>query len=149
MGWVSSLLDDCTVITVPLAFAPDAAYEAIDAGIKEIIIITEGIPRKDAAAIVEYAELHGARMIGPNCLGIIVPDVCRFGSLGGPAVDCRKAFGPGVVDMCATCVQSFESSGPGGTVHERTLDLDLLMLRHAWSCVSPCSPCWPASAAGT
>jgi succinyl-CoA synthetase alpha subunit len=90
---------DGTVITVPLAFAPDAAYEAIDAGIKEIIIITEGIPRRDASAIVEYAELHGARLIGPNCLGLIVPDVCRFGSLGGPAVDCRKAFKPGVVGV--------------------------------------------------
>jgi succinyl-CoA synthetase alpha subunit len=90
---------DGSVITVPLAFAPDAAFEAIDAGIKLLVIITEGIPRKDAAAVVEYADLHGARVIGPNCLGVIVPDVCRFGSLGGPAVDCRKAFKPGVVGV--------------------------------------------------
>ena len=90
---------DGAVITVPLAAAPDAAYEAIDAGIKLIIIITEGIPRKDAAQIVEYAGIHGARVIGPNCLGIIVPNVCRFGSLGGPAVDCRKAFTPGNVGV--------------------------------------------------
>jgi succinyl-CoA synthetase alpha subunit len=90
---------DGTVITVPLGFAPDAAYEAIDAGIKLLVIITEGIPRKDASAIIEYATLHGARVIGPNCLGIIVPDVCRFGSLGGPAVDCRKAFKPGIVGV--------------------------------------------------
>jgi succinyl-CoA synthetase alpha subunit len=90
---------DGAVITVPLAFAPDAAYEAIDAGIKLIVIITEGIPRRDASAIIEYASLHGARVIGPNCLGIIVPEVCRFGSLGGPAVDCRKAFKPGIVGV--------------------------------------------------
>ncbi len=90
---------DGTVITVPLAFAPDAAFEAIDAGIKLLVIITEGIPRRDAAAVIEYADLHGARVIGPNCLGLIVPDVCRFGSLGGPAVDCRKAFKPGVVGV--------------------------------------------------
>jgi len=90
---------DGSVITVPLAFAPDAAYEAIDAGIKLIVIITEGIPRKDATQIVEYAAIHGARVIGPNCLGVIVPDVCRFGSLGGPAVDCRKAFKPGPVGV--------------------------------------------------
>jgi len=90
---------DGAVITVPLQFAPDAAFEAIDAGIKNIVIITEGIPRKDASQIVEYANEHGARMIGPNCLGIIVPDVCRFGSLGGPAVDARKAFRPGVVGV--------------------------------------------------
>ena len=90
---------DGAVITVPLAFAPDAAFEAIDAGIKEIVIITEGIPRRDASQIIEYADLHGARVIGPNCLGVITPDVCRFGSLGGPAVDCRKAFKPGIVGV--------------------------------------------------
>jgi succinyl-CoA synthetase alpha subunit len=90
---------DGAVITVPLQFAPDAAFEAIDAGIKLIVIITEGIPRKDAPQIIEYANLHGARLIGPNCLGVIIPDVCRFGSLGGPAVDCRKAFKPGVVGV--------------------------------------------------
>jgi succinyl-CoA synthetase alpha subunit len=90
---------DGAVITVPLAFAPDAAFEAIEAGIKLIVIITEGIPRKDATQIVEFGNLHGARLIGPNCLGVIVPDVCRFGSLGGPAVDCRKAFKPGPVGV--------------------------------------------------
>ena len=90
---------DGSVITVPLGFAPDAAFEAIDAGIKLIVIITEGIPRRDASAIIEYATQNGVRVIGPNCLGIIVPDVCRFGSLGGPAVDCRKAFKPGIVGV--------------------------------------------------
>ncbi len=90
---------DGAVITVPAAFARDAAFEAIDAGIKLLAIITEGIPRKDAVQIIEFATLHGARVIGPNCLGVIVPDVCRFGSLGGPAVDCRKAFKPGVVGV--------------------------------------------------
>ncbi len=90
---------DGTVITVPLAFAADAAYEAIDAGVKLLVIITEGIPRRDASAVIEYAGMHGARVIGPNCLGVIIPDVCRFGSLGGPAVDCRKAFKPGVVGV--------------------------------------------------
>ncbi|MFM8413001.1 MAG: CoA-binding protein, partial [Alphaproteobacteria bacterium] len=90
---------DGSVITVPAAFAADAALEAIDAGIKLLVIITEGIPRRDASMLIEYATLHGARVIGPNCLGIIIPDVCRFGSLGGPAVDCRKAFKPGVVGV--------------------------------------------------
>src|SRR5262249_28655482 len=88
---------DRSVITVPLGVAPDAAFEAIDAGIRLIVAITEGIPGRDASAIIEYAGQHGVRVIGPNCLGIIVPDVCRFGSLGGPAVDCRKAFKPGLV----------------------------------------------------
>src|SRR6185295_7492470 len=90
---------DGAVITVPAPFAADAAFEAIDAGIKLIVIITEGIPRRDAAQIVEFAQNHGARLIGPNCLGVITPEVCRFGSLGGPAVDCRKAFKPGCVGV--------------------------------------------------
>ncbi len=90
---------DGSVITVPAAFAADAAFEAIDAGIKLLVIITEGIPRRDAAALIEYGQAHGTRVIGPNCLGVIVPDVCRFGSLGGPAVDCRKAFKPGIVGV--------------------------------------------------
>ncbi len=90
---------DGTVITVPAAFALDAALEAIDAGIRLLVIITEGIPRRDASALIEAASLRGARVIGPNCLGVIVPDVCRFGSLGGPAVDCRKAFKPGIVGV--------------------------------------------------
>src|SRR5262249_31350782 len=90
---------DGAVVTGPAAFARDACFEAIDAGIKLVVIITEGIARKDATQIVEYATLHGARVIGPNCLGVIIPDVCRFGSLGGPAVDCRKAFKPGIVGV--------------------------------------------------
>ncbi|MFI5305806.1 MAG: CoA-binding protein [Polyangiales bacterium] len=90
---------DGSVITVPWRFAADAAFEAIDAGIKLVVIITEGIPRKDASQVIEYADMHGARVIGPNCLGVMVPEVCRFGSLGGPAVDCRKAFTPGKVGV--------------------------------------------------
>ncbi|MGH7803900.1 MAG: succinate--CoA ligase subunit alpha [Candidatus Binatia bacterium] len=90
---------DGAVVTVPAGFATDACFEAIDAGIKLVVIITEGITRRDASKIIEYATIHGARVIGPNCLGVIIPDVCRFGSLGGPAVDCRKAFKPGVVGV--------------------------------------------------
>jgi succinyl-CoA synthetase alpha subunit len=90
---------DGSIITVPWRGSLDAAFEAIDAGIKLIVIITEGIPRRDASQIIEYAGIHGARVIGPNCLGVMVPEVCRFGSLGGPAVDCRKAFAPGKVGV--------------------------------------------------
>src|SRR5438477_4427082 len=90
---------DGSVITVPAPFTRDAALEAIENGIKLIVIITEGIPRKDASALIEFADIHGARVIGPNCLGVMVPEVCRFGSLGGPAVDCRKAFRPGRVGV--------------------------------------------------
>ena len=92
---------DGTVITVPLAFAPDAAFEAIDAGIKlSSIIITEGIPRQGRLAGHRVRRACTARGSSDRtACGVIIPDVCRFGSLGGPAVDCRKAFKPGIVGV--------------------------------------------------
>ena len=61
-----------SVVTVPPAFTKDAVFEAIENGIKLIVIVTERIPRRDVGEIVELATLRGARIIGPNCLGIIV-----------------------------------------------------------------------------
>src|SRR5215218_5454292 len=69
---------DGSVITVPPAFTKDAALEAIANGVKLVVIVTERIPRGDVAVMVEYARMHGARIIGPNCLGIIVPDVIKM-----------------------------------------------------------------------
>jgi succinyl-CoA synthetase alpha subunit len=66
---------DGSVVTVPPAFTKDAVFEAIEHGIELIVIVTERIPRRDVAEMVELAGLRGARIIGPNCLGIIVPDV--------------------------------------------------------------------------
>jgi len=75
---------DGSVITVPPAFTKDAALEAIENGIKLIVIVTERIPRRDVAEMVELADMRGARIIGPNCLGLIVPGVCKMGGIGGP-----------------------------------------------------------------
>ena len=60
---------DGSVVTVPPAFTKDAVFEAIEAGVKIIVIVTERIPRYDVAQMVELAALRGARIIGPNCLG--------------------------------------------------------------------------------
>ena len=49
--------------------------------------------------MVELADLHGARIIGPNCLGIIVPDVIKMGGIGGPAKDAAKAYSPGPIGV--------------------------------------------------
>src|SRR6201747_135824 len=76
---------DGSVVTVPPAFTKDAVLEAVANGIKLGVIVTERIPRRDVAQMVEFADLHGARIIGPNCLGIIVPDVIKMGGIGGPA----------------------------------------------------------------
>ncbi len=88
-----------SVITVPPAFTRDAAFEAIENGIKLIVIVTERIPRLEVAQIVELAEMRGARIIGPNCLGLITPGKCKMGGIGGPAADTRKAYQPGPVGV--------------------------------------------------
>jgi succinyl-CoA synthetase alpha subunit len=74
-------------------------FEAIENGVRLIVIVTERIPRRDVAQMVELASLRGARIIGPNCLGIIVPDVIKMGGIGGPAKDAAKAYTPGPVGV--------------------------------------------------
>jgi succinyl-CoA synthetase alpha subunit len=90
---------DGSVVTVPPAFTKDAVFEAILNGIKLIVIVTERIPRGDVAQMVELANMEGARIIGPNCLGLIVPEVCKMGGIGGPAKDAAKAYAPGRVGV--------------------------------------------------
>src|SRR3954449_4264044 len=90
---------DGSVVTVPPAFTRDAVFEAIVRGIKLVVIVTERIPRRDVAQMVELADRHEARIIGPNCLGLIVPEVCKMGGIGGPAKDAAKAYTPGPVGV--------------------------------------------------
>ncbi len=90
---------DGSVVTVPPAFTKDAVFEAIENGIKLIVIVTERIPRADVAQMVELATLRGARIIGPNCLGIIVPDVIKMGGIGGPARNAAQAYTPGPIGV--------------------------------------------------
>src|SRR6266571_620582 len=90
---------DGSVVTVPPAFTKDAIFEAIEAGVKLLVIVTERIPRYDVAQMVELAGLRGARIIGPNCLGVIVPGVCKMGGIGGPAKDAAKAYAAGPVGV--------------------------------------------------
>jgi len=88
-----------SVVTVPPAFARDAVFEAIENGIGLVVIVTERIPRQDVAQMVELARERDARIIGPNCLGIIVPDVIKMGGIGGPARDAAKAYSAGPVGV--------------------------------------------------
>jgi succinyl-CoA synthetase alpha subunit len=90
---------DGSVVTVPPAFTKDAVFEAISNGIRIVVIVTERIPRADVAEMVELADAHGARIIGPNCLGIIVPDVIKMGGIGGPARNARQAYSPGPIGV--------------------------------------------------
>jgi succinyl-CoA synthetase alpha subunit len=90
---------DGSVVTVPPAFTKDAVFEAIENGIGLIVIVTERIPRRDVAQMVELAQLRGARIIGPNCLGVIVPDVIKMGGIGGPARNAAQAYTPGPIGV--------------------------------------------------
>ncbi len=90
---------DGSVVCVPPRFTRDAVFEAIENGIKTIVIVTERIPRAEVAQMVELAELRGARIIGPNCLGIITPGEVKMGGVGGPAADTRKAYTKGPVGI--------------------------------------------------
>jgi succinyl-CoA synthetase alpha subunit len=90
---------DGSVVTVPPAFTKDAVIEALENDVKLVVIVTERIPRRDVAEMVEVANERGARIIGPNCLGIIVPDVIKMGGIGGPAKDAAKSYRPGQVGV--------------------------------------------------
>ncbi|MSQ41843.1 MAG: succinate--CoA ligase subunit alpha [Dehalococcoidia bacterium] len=90
---------DASIVAVPPAFAADAVLEAIEAGVKLIVVVTERIPRRQVAQFVEYARLHGARIIGPNCLGVISPGKAKVGGVGGAADATRRAFRPGSIGV--------------------------------------------------
>jgi len=72
-----------SLILVPASFAKDAVFEALDAGIKTIIVITENIPFHDAMEFVHYASYNDAILIGPNCPGIASPGKTKIGILPG------------------------------------------------------------------
>jgi len=90
---------DASVILVPARFCKDAAFEAIANGIPVINIITEGIPRRDVAEILEFGRQHGTKVIGPNSVGVISPGKAKLGPIGGPDRVANKTFTPGPVGV--------------------------------------------------
>jgi succinyl-CoA synthetase alpha subunit len=74
---------DASVIYVPAAFCKDSILEALDAGIKLIVCITEGIPAQDMLDVMCLVNKSGSRLIGPNCPGIITPGECKIGIMPG------------------------------------------------------------------
>jgi len=86
---------DASIIFVPAPFATDAAFEALEAGLKTIVIITEHIPVKDAIQVMNRAKQLSAVVIGPNTPGIVTPGECKLGIM--PA----HVFKSGVVGMAS------------------------------------------------
>ncbi|MBK8362226.1 MAG: succinate--CoA ligase subunit alpha [Bacteroidetes bacterium] len=80
---VKSTGANVSIVFVPPAFAADAIMEAAEAGIELIITITEGIPVKDMIMVKEYLAGKKARLIGPNCPGVITADECKVGIMPG------------------------------------------------------------------
>ncbi len=75
-----------SVVYVPQAFAASAIAEAADAGVTLIVAITEGVPVQDMARAHAFARDHGARVVGPNCPGVISPGKAKVGIIPGNIV---------------------------------------------------------------
>ncbi len=88
-----------SLIFVPPPFAADAIMEAVDAGIDLVVCITEGIPTLDMLKVKAFMKGKEARMIGPNCPGIITPDAAKVGIMPGFI---HKAGKVGVISRSGT-----------------------------------------------
>jgi succinyl-CoA synthetase alpha subunit len=74
---------NCAIIYVPPMAAAGAIFEAVDAGIPLVVCITEGIPVMHMSRVMPFVRAHGARLIGPNCPGLITPGECKVGIIPG------------------------------------------------------------------
>ncbi len=83
---VSETGANASVIYVPAAFASSAIFEAADAGVDLIVCITEGVPVADMMTALPFVHEKGARLIGPNCPGLIAPGIGKIGILPGQIV---------------------------------------------------------------
>ena len=70
---------EASILFVPAAFAKDSALEALNAGLKMVVLITEGIPVHDAMEITSFAADKGAVVVGPNTFGIVSSSKCKIG----------------------------------------------------------------------
>lgn len=86
---------DASVLFIPAPFAKDAAFEAIDAGVKVLVIVTEHIPVHDEMEIVNFARYKGVTVVGPNTFGIVSSGKCKIG------IPPNQFFVPGPVGVVA------------------------------------------------
>jgi len=74
---------DASMIFVPAAFTADAILEAVDAGVKTVVAITEGVPVLDMVRVYDVVRDSNSVLVGPNCPGVITPNECKMGIMPG------------------------------------------------------------------
>ena len=90
---------NASVVFVPARYALDAVLEAIEAGLRTVVVISEHVPQKDALIMIEYGRLKGCRIFGPNCPGITSS---RYGKMGIMPTQIFKKGKTGVVSRSGT-----------------------------------------------
>ncbi len=90
---------DVSVLFIPAPLVKSAALEAIDAGIKLLVIIPDRVPIYDVLTIAKAAKEAGAKFVGPNTLGVLSPDKAVLGMMGGRAASARAWFFQGPVGV--------------------------------------------------
>ncbi|MBS3906820.1 MAG: succinate--CoA ligase subunit alpha [Syntrophaceae bacterium] len=101
---------DASVTFVPGPGLKDAVFEAIDGGIKFIVMPVERVPLYDILEMMAYAKLKGVRLLGPGSIGAISPGIAVMGWLGGTPEFAKRVFVPGPVGVIS------RSGGQSGTV---------------------------------
>ncbi len=88
-----------SALFVPANIAKDAAFEAIDAGIKIVVLLPERVPQQDMLEVIAYSKEKEAVVIGPNTIGIISPDKALVGMIGATVEFANEFFKPGSVGV--------------------------------------------------
>ena len=92
---------DVSVLFIPAPLVRSAALEAIDAGVKLLVIVPDRVPIYDVLEITKAAASASAKFVGPNTLGVLSPGNGVLGMIGGRAVSARSWFFPGPVGVCS------------------------------------------------
>lgn len=90
---------DASVVFVPAPAVKETALEAIEAGVKLLVLIPDRVPIHDVLEIAKRAEEKGAKFVGPNTLGLLSPGKAVLGMIGGRAASAREWFKPGPVGV--------------------------------------------------
>ena len=105
-AWEASGPIDLSAVFVPAPLVREAALEAIDAGVKTLVLVPDRVPIYDVLEIASAARSAGARFLGPNTLGLLSPGKAVAGMIGGRAKTAREWFKPGPVGVASRTEKS-------------------------------------------